>query len=393
MNAPDPRLLRGDDLVQALRTARAATLAACLDLTDAQWRVPIHPSIQPTAWDLMHIGWFTEFWCLRGPHRIGSDGFLYGDRPPRHFGPDAHLDSARIVHQTRWEIPLLERTELCDRLRMQLDDCAAHVRAAGDSDEALYHARFAVYHELMHVEALLWTRALLGYPAPPGYTLPHLPRHGELPIAATTTRIGWPDDEPGFAFDNERGGRKVELPAFAIDDAPVTNGEFLQFVLAGGYDHASLWPGRAGVWLARKGRRLPERWRRGADSGFEQRWFERWLPLDLAAPVIHVNAWEAEAWCRFAGRRLPTAAEWEVAARQLRWGQTVWEWTADPFAPYPNFRPAPYSTYSAPWFHHQREMRGGAFATHPLMHHRRYRNFFLPQRTDIFGGFRSARDV
>jgi EgtB-related family protein len=114
------------------------------------------------------------------------------------------------------------------------------------------------------------------------------------------------------------------------------------------------------------------------------------LPLQPQQPVIHVNAYEAEAFCRFAGRRLPTAAEWEVGAPHMTWGNMVWEWTADPFAPYAGFRPGPYHTYSAPWFHHQREMRGGAFATHRLMHDARYRNFFLPQRTDVFAGFRTA---
>ena len=106
--------------------------------------------------------------------------------------------------------------------------------------------------------------------------------------------------------------------------------------------------------------------------------------------MIHVSAFEAEAFCRFAGRRLPTAAEWEVAADRLEWGRSVWEWTADPFAPYPGFRPAPYTTYSAPWFFHHREMRGGAFATHRWMHDKRYRNFFQAHRTDVFGGFRTA---
>ena len=107
-------------------------------------------------------------------------------------------------------------------------------------------------------------------------------------------------------------------------------------------------------------------------------------------PAISMSHKGAEAFCRWAGRRLPTAAEWEVAAPQVDWGHSVWEWTADPFAPYAGFRPAPYHTYSAPWFHHQREVRGGAFATHALVHDRRYRNFFLAHRTDVFTGFRTA---
>ena len=129
------------------------------------------------------------------------------------------------------------------------------------------------------------------------------------------------------------------------------------------------------------------------------RWFDRWLPLDPEQPMIHVSAWEAEAFARWAGRRLPTAAEWEYAATAhpssapqapFAWGHSVWEWTASTFEPYPGFAPGPYSDYSAPWFGDHRELRGGAFVTHARVHDARYRNFFLPGRNDVFAGFRTA---
>ena len=107
------------------------------------------------------------------------------------------------------------------------------------------------------------------------------------------------------------------------------------------------------------------------------RWFDQWVDLNEALPALHVNAFEAEAYCLWAGRRLPTAAEWERAATTLgaafHWGHSVWEWTASDFAPYPGFTPGPYHAYSQPWFGTHRELRGGAFATHARMHHRRYR--------------------
>lgn len=109
--------------------------------------------------------------------------------------------------------------------------------------------------------------------------------------------------------------------------------------------------------------------------------------------MIHVSAWEAEAYARWAGRRLPTAAEWEHAAATqpaFAWGRSVWEWTASTFTPYPGFAPGPYRDYSAPWFGDHRELRGGAFATHPRLHDLRYRNFFQPGRNDVFTGFRTA---
>lgn len=379
-----------DRLADALAAARQATFAATLDLTDAEWDVPYHPGIQPTAWDLAHIAWFGEFWLLRGPHGVRPDGAVEARGPAPFIGLDERYDSARIGHRERWQMPLFPRAELLARMADQLGACQRAIEALGDTDAGLYHAHFVVLHELMHVEALCWTRALLGRPAPAGLRMPRMEPRADVAVTGGEHRIGTASGAPGFAFDNELPGRTVRLRPFAIDSTPVTNGAFRAFVEADGYRRAEFWPGRAAAWLARHGRPHPERWRRAADGAWEQRWYDRWNPLTDDEPVVHVSAFEAEAWCLFAGRRLPTAAEWEVAAPHVTWGHSVWEWTADPFAPYPGFRPAPYTTYSAPWFHHQREMRGGAYATHRWMHDRRYRNFFLPHRTDVFAGFRSA---
>lgn len=378
------------DLPAALAEARRATFAVTLDLSDADWLVPYHPGIQPTAWDLAHIAWFAEFWLLRAPHRVDADGAVASDAPAPFVGLDHRYDSARIGHRERWQMPLFPRHELLDRMAAQLDACQRAAAAGGDRDADRYHAHFAVLHELMHVEALCWTRALLGRPAPDGLRMPQLPGRSDVAIAGGEHAIGTASGSPGFAFDNELPGRTVRLDAFAIDSTPVSNGAYRTFVEADGYRRAEFWPGRAAKWLERHGKLHPERWRRAAGGAWEQRWYDRWIPLADDEPVVHVSAYEAEAWCHFRQRRLPSAAEWEVAADRMTWGHSVWEWTADPFAPYPGFRPAPYTTYSAPWFHHQREMRGGAYATHRWMHDRRYRNFFLPHRTDVFGGFRSA---
>lgn len=386
----DPRRLAGPALAAALRDSRACTLALVADLDDAQWRVPQQHGINPIAWELAHLAWFAEFWVLRGPHRPAADGRIAAARPARLAGPDALFDSSRLPHAERWRVALPGRAALQGRLAAQLDACLAAL-PAGDDDAALYWHRLALFHEDMHGEALTWLRATLGYPAPAGAVLAPVAARGSLAVRGGRVAIGRPPAAAGFAFDNEQPGLTVELADCEIDAAPVTAGDFLRFVEAGGYDDPAFWPGVAGVWRAQAARRHPERWRLGA-AGWETRWFERWLPLAPEQPVIHVNAWEAEAWCRWAGRRLPSAAEWEHAATTagLCWGAGVWEWTADAFAPYPGFEPGPYRDYSAPWFGDHRELRGGAFATAARLHDARYRNFFTAERCDVFAGFRSA---
>ena len=392
----DPRTLHGAALIAALRECRAVTWSRVEDLDDNQWRVPRQPGINPLAWELAHIAWFAEFWILRGPHTPAADGYVHAGSPPRIAGPDALFDSARLAHALRWDAPLPARAQLHARLAEQLEACIA---AVPPSDADPYFHRLALFHEDMHGEAFAWLRATLGLPAPRGLALTRLAYRAPLAIAAGEEALGGARAAQGFAFDNELPGRRVELAAFEIDATPVSAGALLRFVEAGGYDDPRWWPGAAGTWRAASELAHPQRWRRhvaGTGTRWEQRWFDRWIELDPDTPAIHLNAWEAEAYAQWAGRRLPSAAEWEHAARsesRFAWGAgrgDVWEWTADAFLPHAGFAPGPYRDYSAPWFGNHRELRGGAFATHARMHDARYRNFFSPERTDIFAGFRTA---
>jgi len=387
----DARSLAGAALAAALRDARATTRARVDDLTDAQWQVPRQPGVNPLAWELAHVAWFAEFWILRGPHRVGADGLVHAERPPRIAGPDDLHDSARLPHAARWSAPLPSRQEVLRMLDAQLEACIAAIPDRAD-DAALYFHRLALFHEDMHGEAFAWLRAALGYAAPAEASLPRIAARAPLRFDGGAVCLGSSAGHGGFAFDNEMPAHEVVLAPYEIDAAPVTAGEYRRFVDAGGYDEARFWPGAAGDWRARHAQPHPARWRRGRD-GWETRWFDRWQPLDPERPVIHVSAFEAEAWARWAGRRLPSAAEWELAAtnRDFTWGASVWEWTADVFQPYPGFVPGPYTDYSAPWFGDHRELRGGAFATPARLHDPRFRNFFLPARTDVFAGFRTAR--
>ncbi len=392
----DARTLSGAALATALRKSRSITLACVADLSDEQWRVPELPQLNPIAWELAHLAWFAEFWVLRGPHHAGADGLMHAERPARIAGPDELFDSSRLPHAERWKVELPPRERVMDMLQRQLDACIEAL-PDGSDDRALYFHRLVLLHEDMHGEALTGMRALLGYPPPhhPAWhhvALPRFDAHPPLRIEAGRRPIGWPPGQHGFAFDNEMPTREVTLPTFEIDVAPLRAGQFLDFVEAGGYDNPAYWPGAAGDWRRRSGLHHPARWR-GEGDEWEHRFFDRWLPLDPDQFAVHLNAWEAEAYCLWAGRRLPTAAEWEFAGRStpaFLWGRSVWEWTADDFLPYPGFIAGPYRDYSQPWFGSHRELRGGSFATHVRVHARCYRNFALPERTDIFAGFRTV---
>ncbi|MDP3650869.1 MAG: selenoneine synthase SenA [Rhodoferax sp.] len=394
----DPRQLSGLELASALRDSRLRTWSLVEDLTPAQWNPPRQLGINRIAWELAHVAWFAEFWILRGPHHCDAQGMVHAARPPRFCGPDALFDSARLAHAQRWVEAMPGRAELVPMLSGQLEACIAALPAGAPAatdaaQDPLYFHRLALFHEDMHGEAFCWMRSALAYPAPHGVTVPRLPVSRALTVPGTDTCIGYRDTQAGFAFDNERPAMAVCLGHFEIDSAPISAGEFARFVEAGGYDHAPYWPHEAGVWRTNSACAHPQQWRRGPDGGWQMRWFDQWLPLDAMAPAMHLNAFEAQAYCLWAGRRLPTASEWEHAATTqpgFHWGHSVWEWTSSAFAPYPGFTPGPYHAYSQPWFGNHRELRGGAFASHDRMHHPRYRNFFQPHRTDVFAGFRTV---
>lgn len=395
----DARQLRGAELAAALRDSRRRTLALVDDLTAAQWSPPRQTGINPVAWELAHLAWFAEFWILRGPHHRDLQGFAQARHPPRFSGSDALFDSTRLTHAQRWIETMPSRAELGAMLSGQLNACIQAIPpASGDPDsdpahDPLYFHRLALFHEDMHGEAFCWMRAALGYPAPRGIPVPLIFTNTPLTVRGADVRIGYDGTDAGFAFDNECPARPVCLRDFEIDSAPLSAGKFATFVEAGGYEAPKYWPSDAGVWRARSGCTHPLRWRRTRQADWEMLWFDQWVPLDPAAPAMHLNAFEAEAYCLWAQRRLPTAGEWEYAAQTqtaFQWGRSVWEWTSDVFAPYPGFKPGPYREYSLPWFGNHRELRGGAFATHARMHNLRYRNFFEPHRSDVFAGFRTV---
>ena len=381
-------------LTAALRNSRQQTLrsfkAWATGVPDLA--VPCRSELNPPLWELGHIGWFQEWWTTRNPQlRLGVAADPDAPRPASLLaGADVLYDSGRVAHATRWGLPLPDAAATCAYLAQTLDTTLALLAATDPAagDASLYFFRLCLFHEDMHNEAALFMGHALGIPIP-GLASEQRCAEGIVKLEKTTHRQGWPG--PGFAFDNELAGIEVDVPTCEIDAAPVSNARFAAFVDAGGYDNPAWWsePGRE--WLARTGRGAPRFWRRHG-SGWQRQWFGAWVDLDALATATNLNCFEAEAWCAWAGRALPTEAQWEIAALsapEFQWG-SVWEWTADAFGPYPGFMPHPYRDYSAPWFDTRRVLKGASIATHARMRHPRYRNFYTPERDDIFAGFRSC---
>jgi ergothioneine biosynthesis protein EgtB len=389
-------------LLAALRSCREDTLATFsrVERSLGQLTVPQQDALNPPLWELGHIGWFQEFWIARNPQRFAGPAAdpdvrrLSGVRPHA----DALYDSSQVPHDSRWSLPLPDSAATRVDLAEQLEGTLACLRDADGSDAALYFFRLALFHEDMHHEAALYMAQSLGVAIvdarwqSPSLTDACRP----LTFEACSWRLG--SSGPAFAFDNELASHAVRLPETCIDSQVASWADFLAFVEAGGYGQPRWWSEAGAAWLATEQPQAPRYLRR--DVGHLQRWqpwqqwrHGSWQPLDLNGPACHLTLHEAEAWCRWAGRRLPTEAEWERAAIQrpedFAWGQ-VWEWTASPFAPYQGFSPHPYRDYSAPWFGSRRVLRGGSFMTQPRMRHPRYRNFFMAHRNDVPAGFRSC---
>jgi iron(II)-dependent oxidoreductase len=416
--------------------------AGTLRLFDLAEESELHRSpgfgYRPLIWHLAHIGVFEAYWLLQ---KLGGQAPL-DKRYERVFDP------IRTPREESKDLPT--RREMEGYLRRVREGVLEALDRFDFSDAEPLKAGGHIFelvleHERQHQETLCYLFQLLD---PSKKTRPDVPRPpafaGTAGAAGETVSVppgaflmGAPWDS--FAYDNERPAHEVTVPAFRIARAPVTNGEYARFVEEGGYERREFWTEEGWAWREKEDWRCPLYWRREGAGWVERRMFEEG-ELRAEHPVTGVSWFEAEAYAKFAGRRLPTEAEWEKAASwdastgskrryawgdeapdaaranfgRRRWGTTpvtahpqgasaagcldmtgnVWEWTSTPFAGFPGFEPFPYPEYSQEWFDgDHRVLKGGSWATSPPVLRTSFRNFFRRPFRIAFAGLRLAEDA
>ena len=396
-------------LSKALQELRDQTLLAFECYVTADKLTPPYKSgLNPPVWELGHVVWFQEYWIVRNLQR--AQGLAYDRNQPlkasRLDDADIWFDSAKILHSTRWELALLTHQQCVHYAQQTLTQTLDLLQQETDHSPALYFYWLVLQHEAMHLEASAYMAQSLGMPFKASwYQEPtheenaqrSTPRFQHKEVNSKTAQVPsqtWQlgsrvsnfyfndkssdaianshSDERPFCFDNELIERNCVLQAFEISLQPVSWAQYLEFVAATGY-HLPKYIRKTGI-------------------DFEAETFGHWAPLNLDAPAVHLSWTDAQTYCAWAKCRLPTEAEWDCAAKTLSgfdWGR-VWEWTLDAFEPYEDFVTHPYIEYSAPWFGTHKVLRGASHMTHPVLKHVNYRNFFTPERDDIYAGFRTC---
>ncbi len=417
-----------------LEEARVRTLLLLSGLTDEDLHQQHDLLMSPIIWDLGHIAHFEELWLTKN-----LDGKIEFSEMPGLYNPLEHPRATRAS----LPLPSLEEmktrmTEIRERVLERLQHQQFDERNPLLRNALVYH--MVLQHEYQHNETMLQTLQLkLGDPYHPPQRYPIPPGSAEtirmVSFPGGTVTIG--TDDASWAYDNERPRHEIALPPFAIDAFPVTNGQYAAFIDDGGYEDKRHWSKAGREWLAQSGARAPKYWEGELGSRVERN-MDRVAPLDPNRPVCHVCYYEADAFARWSGKRLPTELEWETAAawspssppRDYPWGEEtpdadranvdqltfqtaplgayranvsplgcygmigdVWEWTSSEFRGYPGFRAFPYKEYSKDFFGADyRVLRGGSWATRSHAIRNTFRNWDYPIRRQIFSGFRCASD-
>lgn len=423
-----------DRIAEVLQRARRRTTLLTDSVDEADLVAQHSPLMSPLVWDLAHIGNQEELWLVRD----------VGGREAVRADIDELYDAFKHARSNRPALPLLDPEQARGYVGSVREKVLDVLDSSDLTGNPLVDNGFAfgmiAQHEQQHDETMLATHQLrIGAPvlsAPPAPAA-QVPVGSESVVPAGEFLMGTSADP--WALDNEQPAHPVHVDGFAIDVAPVTNGQFLAFIDAGGYDRPELWSERGWAHRQEAGLVAPQFWERDGD-GWTRTAFGVRAPLRPNQPVVHVCWFEAEAYARWAGKRLPTEAEWEKAARfdpetgasrRYPWGEDqpgahranlgqqhlepaevgaypagasatgahqligdVWEWCSSGFEAYPGFRAFPYREYSEVFFGGDyRILRGGSFGTDEVACRATFRNWDHPIRRQIFAGFRLARDL
>jgi gamma-glutamyl hercynylcysteine S-oxide synthase len=426
----------------ALTGARERTALLTGSVDDADLIRQHSPLMSPLVWDLAHIANQEELWLLR----------TVGGIDPMHPEIDPLYDAFEHPRSERPTLPLLppdEARKYGHEVRGKVLDLLDQIRFTGtDLLTGGFAFGMVAQHEVQHDETMLITHQIrtgppvltaVSPPGPPPADVLSLPREVLVPGGPFT--MGTSDDR--WALDNERPAHTVHVAGFFIDTTPVTGGEYAEFIADGGYDDPRWWTGAGWAHRQQAGMVAPLYWHYEGGQWLH-RVFGAVRPIEPNEPVLHVSWYEADAYARWSGRRLPTEAEWEKAARfdpasgrsrRYPWGDEdpapdsahpranlgqrflqpapagsfpagaapsgarqligdVWEWTSSDFLPYPGFRAWPYREYSEVFFGPEcKVLRGGSFAVSPVACRGTFRNWDYPIRRQIFSGFRTARSA
>lgn len=404
MNA-NLRSMKIEELSQALQAARATTLGLMQALEAADhhsyWEAqdPVHAEINPYLWEVGHVAWFQEHWISRNPQRGKGIGCAIEVPHGNSIFPDADrvFNSAIAPQFLRTQVTLEMRNRVRHYLQHSLEQCMSAL--AIDSPEnpnGLYFYRLALAHELMHIESFRIMSQVLGTGIPRdllGRAMVgdccELSADHAVSVSGGQFSLDFSAHE--FCFDNELPRTEWAVDAFEVDQHPVSHRRFAAFVEDGGYARESFWSPKGWTWRNEKGLHQP-RWFR-IENGLIQRYRNgQWQAVDENSPMVHVSLYEAQAYCQWAKRRLPTEAQWLAGHfADMCWG-AVWEWTADAFRPFRGFAPHPYREYSEPWFVTHQLVKGASTMTPVPLQDFRYRNFYCPHRNDVAIGFRTVRD-
>lgn len=357
---------------------------------DAPEKVPILAVVNPPLWELGHIAWFAEWFILR---EARSSAPIDAQRLSLLTKGDDWFDANTVPHRARWTLGLPSAGALKTYCHEVLDRALDKLTRMQNDETALYPYRLALAHEGMRGEALAQTLQTLGVVLPPQLAERSIPNwaQGEIRFPGGTIQLG-SNPDGGFVFDNEKWAHPCYVPQFTMDSTLVSNAQYSEFVADGGYQNPQFWTVAGRAWMMQHESSAPRDWQR---DGKQWRCDRFGLQIGLPAnePLRHVSLFEAQAYCMWAGRRLPTEGEWEFAALSghpaFRWGD-LWEWTCSPFEPYPGFVADADREYSEPWFGTHQVLRGASFATPARMRSVKFRNFCLPERNDLFVGFRTC---